>query len=121
MKKLNEELKILNAIVDSMRSLLGDYANLILRGTNGLTVNKNNKIIESDVSFKNAISALVSKYENVIGNSATINIADSLEPYIKKNRKLVYVLPKEILNMRELPINISKLSKWGKIKSFNIL
>jgi len=115
-----EDIKILNTIADSMRSLLGDYANLILRGTGGLVVDNRGKIVKNESSLKNAISALVGKYENVIGNSATIKIADSLTPYIKKNRNLVHILPKGVMGMIERPINISKLSKWGKIKSFNM-
>jgi hypothetical protein len=113
-----EDIKILNVIADSMKELLGDYANMVLRGTVGLVVDTRGKIVKNEASLKNAISALVVKYENVIGNSATIKIADSLTPYIKKNKKLKTYLPKSVLDAMGQIIDVNQsLGRWYKLKA----
>ena len=114
MTALNQDTEIINAIVSSMRVLVGEYANLILRGVNGLIIDKNGKITKVD-NLKSVMSALVNKYENVMGNSATVKIADSLVPYVKKNKKLKNVLPRVIQDAMNQTIDVSEsLSKWNK-------
>jgi len=115
-----EDIKILNVIADSMKALLGDYANMVLRGTGGLVVDNRGKIVKNESSLKNAISALVGKYENVIGNSATIKIADSLTPYAKKNKGLKAHLPKSVLDAMGQIIDVDQsLGKWYKLKAMH--
>ena len=114
MTELNQDTEILNAIVSSMRMLVGEYANLILRGVNGLIIDKNGKITKVD-NLKSVMNALVNKYENVMGNSATVKIADSLIPYVKKNEKLRNALPKAIQDAMNQTIDVSEsLSRWNK-------
>ncbi len=114
MTALNQDIEILNAIVSSIRALLGDYANLILRGVNGLMTDKNGKITKVE-NFKSALNALANKYENVIGNSANVKIADSLAHYVKENKKLRNKLPKSIQDALGQAMDISgSLSKWSK-------
>lgn len=115
MKKVNgEDIVIINTILDSMRALLGNYADSLAIGIEGLSMG-DGKILKSESDLGLVIKTLVSKYESVIGNSAVVNIAESLIPYIKTKKGLRTSLPKSILDAMSQRINVSEsLKKWNK-------
>ena len=113
-----EDLVILNAIIDSMRTVIGDYANQVEKSVNGMIIDEHGRVITIQIDLKTAIDTLAKTYENVLGNYATAKIADSIAPYFKKNRKLKRFLPKNLLDVMDQTIDVSEgLSKWNKTLS----
>ena len=117
MAELNQDVKILNAVVSSMETMVGEQANIILNGINGIMIDKKGRIIKVD-NLKSAINALINKYESIVGDYASVKIADCLAPYAKKDKKLKSILPKIIRDSMERTPNISRsLSKWNKTRA----
>ena len=116
MTELNQDIEILNAIVSSMKTLVGEYADIILKGINGIIIDKNGRIIKVD-NLNSVINALINKYESVMGDYAAVKIADCLAPYAKKNKKLKSSLPKIIQDAMEHVDIRGSLSKWNKARA----
>lgn len=117
MTELNQDIEILNAVVSSMKTLLGEYGETVLRGINGIIIDKNGRIIKVD-NLNSAINALINKYEGVMGDYATVKIANCLAPYAKKDKKFKSSLPKLIQDAMKHALDISgSLSKWNKARA----